>query len=157
MFEDIFKNLLLVPVAIGSYKAATTESNGEKLFWGAVAAGAGLAYLNTGQPPFEDTPVPTGSIDASRVARVASALWESLTGYDLDLNPFNEEVACQALGQFAILSNAEFVSVANFYKNTNLETIRQSIAALFLEPCGTFDPIDHKVHVIIRLDELNIP
>ncbi|MEM1123821.1 MAG: hypothetical protein AAGJ18_25510 [Bacteroidota bacterium] len=122
---------------------------------GGIAAGTILLFRLTRNknPKFGDTQVPEGNVNQAKVITMASRLWELLSNFKIE---FTDRERCRALKEYHAMTDAEFVSVANYYKNKFGKTIRQAIRDLYFKPCLAFT-VQEDQKVLARFDELNIP
>lgn len=115
--------------------------------------GVGWWLFGPSNPKFDDTEVPDGEVDQERIQAMASEMWELFDNPRVQLY---DRPRCDALGRYSTFSNAEFVATANYYKNKFKKTIRQSLNDLYFRPCAPWNE-PHEDHVLIRMQELNIP
>ena len=113
----------------------------------------GRWLFGSSNPTFEDTEIPQGEVNQSRIEAMASELFELLENPMVQIL---DRPRCDALGRYGTFSNAEFVATANFYKNKFGKTLRQSLSDLYFRPCAPWNE-PHETHVLTRMQELNIP
>ena len=144
----------LLPSIFGVLKYTTAKPENKNI-WGALAiAGAtGYALNPTGKndaSKIKDTPRPAGSVDTAKVNSILSELRNQLTTYYAwDASP-----RCAAYERYYKNTNdAEFVEVANQYKNKFNTTLRSHISSQFLTGCWGED-FEGKVRQ--RMNNLNV-
>ncbi len=84
------------------------------------------------------------------------ALSNRLSQYINEWVLFNVSYRCTAYRDALELDVAAFKSLANYFKNTNNNTLREAIQDTNYG-CNNFIGTDPKERMLIRLDELNIP
>lgn len=157
---NLTKFLWLIPAIYGGYKAATASNKNERLLYGSIAGAGLIAFVSakgstTITDPtadYPDTPLPPGqSIDTELVNVMVGRLKQVLSEWLLDASS-----RCSAFEVYYNMPDAEFIAVANAYKNAYSRTIRQDMARTWQSGCSIFFT-QWDDRVLSRMNELNIP
>lgn len=142
-------NVWLLGAIVGLGGALVSSSDGGRMLFGGLGIASLVASLS-GRSDIDVPDVPDGGgVDGRSVVvmveRLSIALLQNVSSG-----------RCEVLEACFLLSDANFIAVANEFKRRNNTTVRRAIAALWYAGCD-WGGKEYDELVVSRLDDLRVP